>query len=302
MPKRKTNEEFISEMKNINPNIEILSEYINNKTKVKCRCLIDNCIWFAIPRHLLECHGCPNCKRKLLSKIKTLDYDEFVKRMNILHPNIKIIGDYVNSKTKMNCECLIDGTQWLSSSANLFIGRGCPTCGLNSLKYGHQEFVDKLQKINPNIEILENYVHSTQKVKCRCSICGYMWFAEPRKLLEGRGCPKCNMSKGEIKISVFLDNNFINYIPQYKFDNCKNINKLSFDFYLPNHNICIEYDGKQHYEAIEYFGGKYMLSIQQNKDKIKTQYCQDNNIKLIRIPYWEFDNIDNILRKELNTK
>ena len=163
----------------------------------------------------------------------------------------------------------------------------------------NEEFISEMKNINPNIEILSEYINNKTKVKCRCLICGYIWFAEPRKLLEGRGCPKCNMSKGEIKISVFLDNNFINYIPQYKFDNCKNINKLSFDFYLPNHNICIEYDGKQHYEAIEYFGGKYMLSIQQNKDKIKTRYCQDNNIKLIRIPYWEFDNIDNILRREI---
>ena len=80
---------------------------------------------------------------------------------------------------------------------------------------------------------------------------------------------------------------------------------LPFDFYIPDLNICIEYDGEQHFEPVD-FGGKgkeyaeKRFKAQQKRDNIKTEYCKNNNIKLIRIPYWEFDNVENILKQELN--
>ena len=74
---------------------------------------------------------------------------------------------------------------------------------------------------------------------------------------------------------------------------------MPFDFYLPQYNICIEYDGEFHYKMIM----EYDEFINQKiRDTIKTVYCKENNIKLIRIPYWEFNNIENILIKELNLK
>lgn len=77
---------------------------------------------------------------------------------------------------------------------------------------------------------------------------------------------------------------------------------MPFDFYLPNHNILIEYDGEQHYYDRGYKTGMFRdtLEYTQMHDKIKTDYCINNNIKLIRIPYWDYNNIDTILNKELN--
>ena len=74
---------------------------------------------------------------------------------------------------------------------------------------------------------------------------------------------------------------------------------MPFDFYLPDYNTCIEYDGELHYKAVDYFGGDDALGNTKCRDEIKTQYCKENNIKLIRIPYWEFDNIEEILNREL---
>ena len=82
-----------------------------------------------------------------------------------------------------------------------------------------------------------------------------------------------------------LENNNINYSRQHKFEGCVYKNKLPFDFYLPNYNCCVEYDGIQHFVSSEFFGGEEKLKYIQNNDKIKNEYCNDNNIRLIRIKY-----------------
>lgn len=117
--------------------------------------------------------------------------------------------------------------------------------------------------------------------------------------LQGNGCSICNSSKGELIIKKYLDKYKINYIQQYCFNDCKYIRLLPFDFYLPDYNICIEYDGEQHFKAIDYFGGEENFVKVRNHDGIKTNFCKQNDIRLIRIPYYEKGNIENILNKEL---
>ena len=104
-------------------------------------------------------------------------------------------------------------------------------------------------------------------------------------------CRKCHPnSKGEQKIKNILKNNQIKYIEQYQFTDCKNVNKLSFDFYLPSYNCCIEYDGIQHFEKTKFSHDSF--EERQKRDKIKNDYCKNHNIKLVRIPYWDFDKIN----------
>ena len=106
------------------------------------------------------------------------------------------------------------------------------------------------------------------------------------------------LAKGQCQ--SFFDDNNIAYVSQYRFEDCKNIRTLPFDFYLPDYNICVEYDGELHYKSVDYFGGEKALQDTQMRDDIKTQYCINNNIHLIRIPYWEFENINTILSSELH--
>ena len=100
-------------------------------------------------------------------------------------------------------------------------------------------------------------------------------------------------------MAKYLDSRNIKYESQYKFNDCKSKTKLPFDFYIPSKNIVIEYDGRQHFEPIDYFGGFNSFVEGKIRDTIKTIYCKENNIKLIRIAYWDFDNIEEILEKEL---
>lgn len=108
-----------------------------------------------------------------------------------------------------------------------------------------------------------------------------------------------NKSYGEYKIKKYLDINNIDYMREYRFDNCKNINKLPFDFYLPKHNICIEFDGRQHFECVKWFGGEKGLKNRKINDNIKNMFCYNNNIKLIRISYEDINIIDEILRTNI---
>ena len=112
----------------------------------------------------------------------------------------------------------------------------------------------------------------------------------------GCRCPKCNSPKGERKIIKYLESNNISFIHD---KNIWNENDLRPDFYLPFYNLVIEFDGIQHFEPVEHFGGERNFKITQKRDRDKNEYCKKNNINILRIPYWEFDNIENIICQEI---
>ena len=105
----------------------------------------------------------------------------------------------------------------------------------------------------------------------------------------------CLKSKGEQLIGEILRENNINYESQKIFKDCTNPEdtcSLKFDFYLPDYNCCIEYDGEQHFKSIDFYGGEEKFKRTQLLDSIKNQYCIDHNIRMIRIPYTDFNDID----------
>ena len=237
---------------------------------------------------------------------KPLTHEEFMEKFYIKNENaenIEILGEYKGSKIKIKCRCKIDGYEWETIPNSLLNGRGCPKCYNNRrcdiLRKTTEEFMNELKEINEYIEVLGEYVNSYTKIKVRCKIDGYEWKVTPNSLLNGYGCPKCNESKGEKRIAKYLDSRDIEYKREHKFDDCRSKKKLPFDFYIPSLNVAIEYDGGQHYKIVKHFGGLDNFIIIVIRDTIKTKYCEKNNIKLIRIPYWDFDNIEEILEKEL---
>lgn len=136
---------------------------------------------------------------------------------------------------------------------------------------------------------------------------GHEWNCQinNRTSINNTGCPVCKESKGEKSISLFLQNKCIDFIQEHTFDNCRNKKVLPFDFYIPQLKLCIEYDGAHHFEPRTFGGISDKQAIENFKitqlhDKIKNEFCQKNKIPLIRIPYWEFDNIETILNRELN--
>lgn len=288
----------------INPNIEILSnKYINSGEKLHCRCKIDGHEWLTPWDNLKQGKGCPKCAGTI-----KLTLEEIKEKLKIINPNIEILSHtYINSNSKLKCKCKIDGYEWETSWGNISHSKNCPKCAGNA-KLTLKEVKDRLKFINPDIEILsDNYINSDSKLKCRCKIDNYKWEATWYNLNLGKGCPKCNASKGEKIILKYLNKNKINYISQQKYNDLLGIGnrKLSYDFYLPQYNLLIEYQGEQHKNPVD-FNGKgnkeamKRLLKQREHDKRKKEYAKLHNLELFEIWYWDFDNIEIILEDKLN--
>ena len=101
------------------------------------------------------------------------------------------------------------------------------------------------------------------------------------------GCVSNKESIGERLVKTYLDDKNIYYQREKKFKSCINIKELPFDFYLIDYNICIEYNGRQHYEPVDIFGGVNEFHKTQKRDKIKMEYCKNTNTPLIIIKYDE---------------
>ena len=137
-------------------------------------------------------------------------------------------------------------------------------------------------------------------LKFKCIECGDIFVRSLQHWIEGDGrCRKCTgkMSIGEHKVAGILEKYNVPYQTEKRFKDCRNIKPLPFDFYLPKYNCCIEYDGYHHYHERADKQGD--LEQVQYRDEIKTNYCKNNNIKLIRIPYWETKNMEKIITEKL---
>lgn len=300
---KRTHDQYVQEVAIKNPNIEVLGTYVNLQVSILHRCKVDGFQWMARPHNILYGKGCPKCAGNLKKTHK-----DYLNELYQVNPNIEVVEEYAGAQTKILHMCKIDGYKWKIAPTSTLSGYGCPECQKKLLSQmrtkSHEVYVKQVAVINSNIEVLGEYSGSDTPILHKCKIDGREWMARPGNILHGTGCPQCNQSHGEKQIVIFLTRYNIKFIPQKKFEGCIDKNSLPFDFYLPQFNMCIEYDGQHHFEPIDFAGKgeewaeKQFLLIQQH-DKIKNQYCQDNDIKLLRIPY--FKNIEEELEKFLFT-
>lgn len=141
----------------------------------------------------------------------------------------------------------------------------------------------------------------TDKIEFVCS-CGNMFLSTFQNIYynKTKRCRKCSLSKSELehKISNYLDSKNVKYIEQYTFKNCKIKRNCRFDFYLPKYNSIIEVHGEQHYRENNDF--ELSLLEQKERDKYKKDYCLNNNIKYLEIPYWLIRNNKNSYKNKID--
>ena len=118
-------------------------------------------------------------------------HEQFVQELSLNNPKVKVLGRYVNAKTKVSVMCTVCGSTWQSSPTNLSRGSGCPSCAGNTRKT-HEQFITELFSINPEIQILGTYRSRKTPILAQCKQCGEEWKPTPNNLLLGKGCPKCS--------------------------------------------------------------------------------------------------------------
>lgn len=286
----------MAEMKRDHPTLTVLGKYINGRTKIDLRCNVCGKEFSAKPQSLYMKHGCPKC-----GGTGKRTQEEYENEMASIHPTIQVIGKYRNVDTKVELRCKTCGYEWSATPHSSLGGKGCPVCS-GVKKKTHDEFVSEMAVCRPKIAVLGNYENNHTKIKMQCLICGEIFEASPHGIFNphiSHGCPNCKKSGGEIRIDSWLQANGYDFKHEHRFIDCRDVFALPFDFYLQKENIAIEFDGKQHYEPNAFFGGEKAFSILERHDRIKDEYCKAHNIRLIRIPYWDIDRIDEILSKEL---
>lgn len=306
--KKKTNKEFLLELSKLNPTYDVLSEYVNIDTKVHCYCRIHNVYFNSKPYDLLhgKC-GCELCRKEKISKAKRRSYEEFVKLLYLVNDKIRVVGEYKGSDKNIECECLEHHILFNGKPHKLLQGQtGCYMCisqknhesGLKS----HEEFIKQVSEIHPFIDIIGKYNGAKERIKVRCKICGTEWEPVAGSLIQGYGCPHCNLSKGEKTIDKWLHNKKILYNHQYIFEDLRGYNDkspLRFDFYLPDYDLLIEYQGQFHDGSSGLQTEENYLRQQSNDEKKRT-YVKYHNYNLLEIWYWDFDNISTILESYIN--
>jgi Zn finger protein HypA/HybF involved in hydrogenase expression len=280
--KRKNTEVFINEC------IEVrgykydysLVSYKNNKQKVKIICK-DHGIFEQTPNnHLSKLQDCPKCS-DMYFDIKSNDeiLSDFKKRHVDKYDYSKV--NYKGNKEKVEIICREHGS-FFQTPNNHLRGQECSSCKkIDTEKFINRSNIKHKEKYNYD---KTRYINMSTKVKIICDKHGE--FEQiPHSHLYGIGCPNCKISKGENEVKLYLDEMNMKYITQHSFDNCKLKKKLRFDFYLPELNTCIEFDGRQHFESIKYYGGDKGLEIRTKRDEIKSEFCKISKINLVRIKF-----------------
>lgn len=382
MGRKKTQIEFEQELNLVLPNIEIIGKYINTNTKIECKCLIHDFKFGAYPVNLLRGHGCRKCGNEKQSKRQTKSHEQFVIDLKSINEDIEVVGKYINTETKVRVRCLIDGYEWDADPRKLLRGVKCAVCtnhkvlaGINDIattrkdlikyfknkneitkytsgsdkiidvicpkcgyedkikignlsrfgfscngcyekKYGRKRvpyrywnkntMYEYLTKNYPNYQLLDidkivdNSGVSCLKALIKCPNQNHdPYWVYWSNVLSGYKCAQCSlestMSNGERAAEDIFKKYKINYIPQKRYDDCKDIYTLPFDFYLPDYNLIVEIMGEQHEKPLDFFGGQDAFEKRIYHDKIKRNYLKKNKIHCLDIWYYEFTNMETII-------
>ena len=281
-------ETFKEEMRKINPNIEILGEYVKAKIKIKCNCLIDGHTWYPYPCGLLAGHGCPECSKRFLRESQKKSQEEFESELYKENQNLEILGEYINCDTDILTKCKIDGYTWYANPYYLLHGCGCPVCSNHRTVKGINDIATTrpdLTKYFDNIEDAYSSTEGSQKEHdLHCPSCLYKKKLSNSVLSKyGFSCPVCNdnisypnkFSRALLKqlpIQNFIAEYSPNWASRKRYDNY---------FEYKGKNYILEMDGGWHYKDnnLSNQSAEQSKSIDNEKDRI----AEEHGINVIRI-------------------
>ena len=291
---KSNNEKFVKESTKIHEGKYDYSkvDYVNNSTKVCIICPEHGEFW-QTPHHHLRGHGCPKCRNKNNGDRCRHNTEEFIRKSKSIHGekyNYDKVN-YVNSYSNVCIICPEHGEFYQKAYVHIQ-GHECPECAKIKRKQNNtsntNEFILRsiLTHGNKYDYSKVKYINSHTKVCIICPKHGEFWQLPCCHDNLKQGCPYCNESQLEIDIENALLQNKIHYVRQKRF---KWLGRQSLDFYLPDYNIAIECQGKQHFEIVDYFGGEKGFNLTYERDLRKKQLCEKNGITILYYANYNFN-------------
>lgn len=285
-------------------------EYKSAKTKVIVICKAHG-EFLITPNNHISGYGCAKCAGKGFTVEEKLD--NFLRDAQRIHGTKYLYERVVITDSKLCITCPTHG-DFLQSKLNHITGKnGCPKCAKKQRGLANrltlQEFITKARKTHGDTYSYNNavYTGAHNKLLVTCKSHGDFEITPVNHWSNGVGCPKCFRTKsslGERTIRDWLIANKIVYECQKTFTDLYHLKKnakLKYDFFLPDLNTLIEFDGEYHYKAISYSSiikPEDQLAVTQARDKLKTEYAERNGIYLLRIRF--DDDIVSILETKIN--
>ncbi len=311
-----TEEQFKEKLYEFDNHVQLISHYINSKTKITVKCNRCGNIWVSMPYQVIRKRrpcSCPKCGAKIGNKNRRKTTSQFKQQMLKIHPQLQVIGEYKTKQEKIKMHCKKHNVDFDGTPNELLKGRtSCPYCIKQKNHLTHhlkskQNFLKEMSVINPDVQIILDYYNAKTYINCRCKKCNYEWISLPCNLLSGCGCPSCSKYTTplqERKVRMYLLTHDIDFKMHKSFDDLKGISggKLSYDFYIPKNNLLIEVQGRQHQKPLQHFGGIQTFQRQIKNDNIKREYADKNGYSLKYLWYYDINRVDEILDDMFNGK
>lgn len=298
---------IMKKINEINPDIELLEPYENMSKRIKCRCKKHDYISTKSVQEILTGRGCKFCGAEKLSDQHFLSDDEIQERVSRKHPHVKLIKYCgINSKD----------TEWLCTKHNIQFKKvlstmlrstesGCDICYKERMQreFGltYEEFLSRLHSVHSELEVVGEYNGLTKQITVHCNTHNHTYTANANDILSRLSCcPRSFKTYKEEVMCSLIESWGYKIDRQHVFDDCKDQNVLRFDCFLVDFNTVVEYDGENHFYPVKFGTQSIEEAIEKYEytkahDEIKNKYCMDNNINIIRVPYYQFDDMEYFL-------
>lgn len=283
-------------------------QYSSSTTKVTIGCSVHG--WFEqLPSNHQKGQGCYKCGVIQRSKSKKMTLEEFISKSRTKHEDkydyslVDLQSNNLSDKVKIICP---NHGIFLQDAQIHMLKSGCKQCANkyngDNYKFTQEQFIEKATaKHGDTYDYSKTvYTYARKKVIVTCRTHGD-FEQEAFAHTAGQGCPQCKNSQGEKLIALWLEEKSIPYKTEKTFEDCLSSKgrRMKFDFYLPNHNAIVEFDGPHHYREVEFFGGNNRLKSVQEHDEIKNQYAKKKGIPLLRIPFFFIKDVPALLTEFL---
>lgn len=299
------------------PNLTLSTKYVNGRTDIKVKCDICGSVWLTNPISLLaRKFGCQVCANRHSGLGDRKSQQQFWNDLKIVNSNVLVMEKYKGNKVPIKVKCKVCGYIWKARPNDLLTGRGrCCRCAYAKIAYGkanyckayrqvrtkhsdesfqhynREAFVYYFKKKHPNARLLTMFEGIDKLIKAKCLKCGHIRVAKAASLLFSPVCIECEhvdgyASKGEYTIADLLTKAQLIYQYPYIPDDLVDKSALHYDFRVNGHYL-IEFQGKQHYEPVDRYGGVERFKVQQKHDQMKRQWARKHHFVLIEIRFNE---------------